>query len=159
MLKVKIISVGNLKEQYWRQAAAEYEKRLKRYIDLEIIEIKEARIKDKPSAAEISQGLDKEASEIIKQIHITDYVVVLALAGKMFSSEQFADIIDNWEQHGKRIIFVIGSSYGLATSIAERADLVLSFSKMTFTHQMIRIFLLEQVYRGYKILRNETYHK
>jgi len=159
MLKVKLFTVGNLKESYWRDASAEYEKRLKHYIDLEVVEIKEVRIKDKASHTDIVNALNKEATTILQHINVTDYVVSLAVDGKMFTSEQISELIQGWEQNGKRIIFVIGSSHGLAQSIGHRADLKLSCSPMTFPHQMIRIFLLEQVYRGYKILRNETYHK
>jgi 23S rRNA (pseudouridine1915-N3)-methyltransferase len=159
MLKVKVITVGNLKEKYWRDASSEYEKRLSRYVDLTVIEVKEARIGEKASAAEITQALNKEATEILKHMNPTDFVVSLAIEGKMFSSETFSALIARWEQAGQRIIFVIGSSHGLGRSIDERANLQLSVSNMTFPHQMIRIFLLEQVYRGYKILRHETYHK
>jgi len=159
MLKVKVITVGNLKEKYWRAASGEYEKRLSRYVDLQLVEVKEARVGEKASPAEVAQALNKEATNILKQMKPTDFVVSLAIEGKMFSSENFADLIANWEQSGQRVVLVIGSSHGLAQSINERANLQLSISKMTFPHQMIRIFLLEQVYRGYKILRHETYHK
>jgi len=159
MLKVKLIVVGNLKEKYWREASAEYEKRLGRYVDLELVEVKEARMKDKVSDADIASALEKEAEQILKQINATDYVVVLAINGNMLTSEQVAEQVAAWEQNGKRIVFIIGSSHGLAQSVVRRANFKFSFSKMTFPHQMIRIFLLEQIYRGYKILRNETYHK
>lgn len=159
MLKIKLLTVGNLKEQYWREAANEYQKRLQRYVQLEMLSIKEERLKDDPSAAEIEQALMKEGQQLMKQLRPTDYVVSLAIQGKEFSSETFAQKFAHWEQSGKRIVFIIGSSYGLAQTIIERSDLQVSFSKMTFPHQMMRIIFLEQLYRSYKILHAETYHK
>jgi len=159
MLKVKLITVGNLKEKYWKDAVAEYQKRLQRYVQLEIVELKEERIKEQPSKVEIQQALDKEAVQIMKRVASDDYVVCLAIKGRSFSSEQLAEELAKFEQFGKKVIFIIGSSHGLANSIYQRTNLQVSFSRMTFPHQMMRVIFLEQLYRGYKILKNENYHK
>lgn len=159
MLKVKLIVLGNLKEQYWKDAELEYVKRLSRYAQLETSEIKEQRIKDKPSESEIKQALEKEAEFILKKIAADDYVVCLAINGKMLSSEELATQINDYEMLGKNVVFIIGSSHGLAEAIYQRANAQISFSKMTFPHQMMRIIFLEQLYRAYKINNNEQYHK
>ena len=159
MLKVKLITVGTLKEKYWKDAVSEYEKRLKRYAQVEIIELKEERTKDNASQHEIEQALEKEAEKMYGKINQQDFVICLAIKGEMLSSEALATKIIALEQLGKTIVFIIGSSHGLAPSIYERANMQLSFSKMTFPHQMMRVIFLEQLYRAYKIKHNESYHK
>lgn len=159
MLKVDLLVVGSLKEKYWKDASLEYQKRLSRYCQLKLIEIKEEYLKDNAHQADIDRALQKEAETITKKITGTDYVVVLAIAAKQLSSEEFAKTVQKYENLGKKIVIIVGSSHGLAPSIYERADMQISLSLMTFPHQMIRIFFLEQLYRAYKINNNEKYHK
>lgn len=159
MLKIEIIALGNLKEKYWVDAVSEYRKRLSRYCNLTITEIKESPIPDNASQVLIDQALMKEAEMILKKIKPTDYVIALAIKGKQFDSETFASEINKFEALGKKIVFIIGSSHGLSKIMYNRAQIEISFSKMTFPHQMIRLIFLEQLYRGYKINNNEKYHK
>ncbi|GBU11117.1 ribosomal RNA large subunit methyltransferase H [Erysipelotrichaceae bacterium] len=159
MLKIEVLALGNLKEKYWKDAIAEYQKRLKRFCKFEIIELKEESISDMPSHNEIEIALSKEAIQLLKKIQKDDYVVALAIDGEQQTSEGFAKTIGKFEQMGKKIIFIIGSSHGLSQSVYERANIKVSCSKMTFPHQMLRLIFIEQLYRGYKINRNEKYHK
>ncbi|MGL5042680.1 MAG: 23S rRNA (pseudouridine(1915)-N(3))-methyltransferase RlmH [Culicoidibacterales bacterium] len=159
MLKVEIIAMGNLKEKYWVDAINEYRKRLTRYCKLTIIELKEATINENASNATIEHGLNKEASIILTKIKPEDFVIALAIRGQMFTSEFFARELQKFEQKGKKIIFVIGSSHGLHADIYKRSNMEISCSAMTFPHQMIRLIFIEQLYRAYKINKNEKYHK
>ena len=156
-MNIQIICIGKLKEKYWTEAIQEYAKRLSRFCALEIIELKEARLPDKASAALVKQ---EEGREILKAIKPGTYVITLEILGKTLDSPQLADKLAQLALEGKsNLAFVIGGSLGLSDEVSKRADFKLSFSKMTFPHQMMRVILLEQIYRAFKINRNETYHK
>lgn len=159
MMKVDIIAIGKLKEKYLRDAAEEYKKRLSRYCDLKITELTPVALSDNPSKNEIENALIKEKELILKQIPKDAYAVALCVEGKGISSEELATVFAGKANEGKRICFIIGSSYGLSEEIKGRADLRLSVSKMTFPHQLFRIMLLEQTYRAFKINEGGTYHK
>lgn len=150
---IKIICVGKIKESFFREAIQEYQKRLSKYSKLEIIELPDY------TNGNAQENQKKEALLIQKQIGPKDYVITLEIEGRVFSSEQLAEKIDDLFQNYSTITFVIGGSYGLDASIKEKSDLSLSFSKMTFPHQLFRILLLEQIYRSYKIIHHESYHK
>lgn len=150
---IKIICVGKIKESFFREAIQEYQKRLSKYTKLEIIELPDY------TNGNAQENKKKEALLIQKQIGPKDYVITLEIEGRAFSSEQLAEKIDDLFQNYSTITFVIGGSYGLDASIKEKSDLSLSFSKMTFPHQLFRILLLEQIYRSYKIIHHESYHK
>ncbi len=159
-MKIKIICIGKLKEKYWMQAVAEYLKRIGRFAKVEVIELRETRISDKPSAAEEESVKKSEGEEILKKIKRDDYCITLEIKGKQLSSEEFAGKLAALAIEGKSsIAFVIGGSLGLSQDVSMRADFKLSFSPMTFPHQMMRVVLLEQIYRCFKINNNETYHK
>lgn len=150
---IKIICVGKIKEKYLVDAIEEYKKRISRYTKLEIIELKDHSIDD------INKVLELEKEQIERYIDSKDYVITMEIEGEQSSSEKFAEKIDNVLSINSNIIFIIGGSYGLDNSIKNRANYHLSFSKMTFPHQLFRVLLLEQIYRAYKINNNESYHK
>ena len=150
---IKIICVGKIKEKYLIDAIKEYEKRLSKYTKLNIIEVSDI---DNPN---IDIILTKEKELIQKYIDDKDYVITLEIEGKEYSSPEFAEKIRNTLIENSNITFIIGGSYGLSDSIKERSNMHLSFSKMTFPHQLFRVILLEQIYRAYKINNNESYHK
>ena len=147
---IKIICVGKIKEQYLKSAISEYEKRLKKFTKLEIIEVNDE-----------SNGniLEKEKNHIIRYINDHDYVVTLEIDGNMIDSVELSKKIDQTFINFSNITFVIGGSYGLSDEIKKRSNYKLSFSKMTFPHQLFRVLLLEQIYRSFKIINNESYHK
>lgn len=150
---IKIITVGNLKEKYLKDALEEYKKRISRYTNIEIIEVNDEGHVEQEKAIKI------EGQKILKYISNKDYLITLEIEGKQLSSEEFATKIDNILIENSNITFVIGGSYGLSDEIKQKSNLHLSFSKMTFPHQLFRILLLEQIYRCYKINNNESYHK
>ena len=150
---IKIITVGTLKEKYLQEAIKEYSKRLQKYTNLEIIEVKDEGVVEPQKAIEI------ESSRIEKYLNNKDYVITLEIEGKEYSSPEFAEKIRNTLIENSNITFILGGSYGLSDSIKERSNMHLSFSKMTFPHQLFRVILLEQIYRAYKINNNESYHK
>ena len=150
---IKIITVGNIKEKYLKDAIEEYLKRLKKYTNIEIIELKDEGL------VEESKAIQLEGEKILKNITPKDYLITLEIEGKEYSSEEFAEKINQIQIENSNIVFVIGGSYGLSKEIKEKSKMHLSFSKMTFPHQLFRVFLLEQIYRAYKILNNESYHK
>lgn len=159
-MKIRILCVGKIKEKFMREALGEYSKRLSRYIKLEIIEVVDEKTPDSASEKEENQIRDKEAERLLKQIRQEDYVIALAIDGKMYDSVAFSQKLDRFGVLGRgSVVFVIGGSLGLGEQVLERADETISFSKMTFPHQLMRVILLEQIYRGYRILRNEPYHK
>ena len=159
-MNIQIICIGKLKEKYWSEAISEYSKRLSRFCSLEIIELKEARLPDKASHAEEEAVKMEEGRSILKAIKEGTYVITLEILGKQLTSPELAAKIENLSLEGKsNIAFVIGGSLGLSEEVSKRANFKLSFSKMTFPHQMMRVILLEQIYRSFKINRNETYHK
>lgn len=159
-MKISIICVGRLKEGYWRDACAEYEKRLGRYDKLEILEVADERTPDNLGTGEARQVLEREGQRILKAIRKDSLVVALAILGKQMTSEKFAAWLERQPLHGvSHVTFLIGGSLGLSEEVLQRADLLLSFSEMTFPHQMMRVILLEQIYRGRKIAAKEPYHK
>lgn len=159
-MNISIICIGKLKEKYWVDAVGEYTKRLKRFVNLEIVELKESRLADNASKAEEEQVKREEGEAILKNIKKGTYVITLEIQGKSLSSEELAKKFSDLALDGKtNIALVIGGSLGLSEEVSQRADYKLSFSKMTFPHQMMRVILLEQVYRSFKINNNETYHK
>lgn len=159
MIKITVIALSSLKEKYLREAAAEYIKRLGAYCDLKIIELNPVRLPEKASSAEIEAALSREAELINKKIPTGDFIVPLCIEGKQLSSQEFSGIMKEQMNVGRGITFIIGSSFGLAEVIKRRADLKLSFSKMTFPHQLFRVMLLEQIYRAFKISSGGAYHK
>ena len=160
MLNVKLICVGKMRERFYLDAFAEYQKRLGAYCRLELIEPAEQRLPERPSQAEIDAALDREAEEILKAVPADAYVVALCVEGGQQPSEFMARLLSERENSGKpRLCFVVGGSYGLSEKVKERADLRLSMSKMTFPHHLARIMLAEQLYRGYKIKEGARYHK
>ena len=159
-MKISVITVGKIKEKYLRDAIAEYSKRLSRYCRLEIIEVADERTPDQASEAVEENIRTKEGERLLKYIRDDMYVITLEIGGKMLTSEQFAEKIETLGIQGKSsIAFVIGGSIGLGREVLKRSDYALSFSKMTFPHQLMRVVLLEQVYRGYRIINGEPYHK
>ncbi len=158
-MAITIITVGKLKEAWQRDACTEYMKRLKRFGAIEIKEVPDQPEPDKPSEALNRKVKDAEGKEILSLIKPTDRVVTLCINGKSYDSEGFAQKIAQWTGDGKRLVLIIGGSLGLADDVLKRADDTLSFSKMTFPHQLMRVILLEQLYRAHKINANERYHK
>ena len=159
-MNIKILCIGKLKEKYWVDAVAEYSKRLTPYCSLEIVEMKESRLKQNAGPSEEEEVKVNEGREILEKIALADYVITLEIKGKRLSSEQLADKMADLAIRGKSDIdFVIGGSLGLSADVSRRANYKLSFSDMTFPHQMMRVILLEQIYRSYKIQRGEPYHK
>ena len=159
-MKITVITVGKIKEKYLKDAIAEYSKRLGRYCRLEIIEVADEKTPDQASEAAEDLIRAKEGERILKHIRDDMFVITLEIGGKMLTSEEFADKIETLGVQGKSsIAFVIGGSIGLGKEVLKRSDFALSFSKMTFPHQLMRVVLLEQVYRGYRIMNGEPYHK
>ena len=158
-MKVTLICVGKVKEKFYRDAIKEYEKRLGAYIKLNTIEISDEKVKVE-NDSEIALAIEKEGNNILSKIKDNQYVITLEILGKNLSSEEFASKIDNLMLTGKSdITLVIGGSYGLSDNVKKRSDFALSFSRMTFPHQMMRVVLLEQVYRAYRIITGASYHK
>lgn len=159
-MNISVICIGKLKEKYWVDAVKEYSKRLSGYCNLSITELKEARLPDKAGSAEEAAVKKAEGESILKHIKKETYVITLEVKGKRLSSEALAEKIADLSLGGRSdIAFIIGGSLGLDKAVSDRADFKLSFSDMTFPHQMMRAILLEQVYRAFKINRGETYHK
>lgn len=159
-MRITIVCVGKLKERYWQDAIAEYSKRLQRYHKLEIIELPDEKAPESLSAAQETEIKRKEGERICRAIAEHAYVVALAIQGKTLTSEQLAAHMAKKAVDGvSHMVFVIGGSLGLSEEVMERADFALSFSAMTFPHQMMRVILLEQIYRAEKINRKEPYHK
>ncbi|MBQ9080415.1 MAG: 23S rRNA (pseudouridine(1915)-N(3))-methyltransferase RlmH [Clostridia bacterium] len=159
MLNVKIICVGSLKESYLREAVAEYSKRLSGFCSPEVIELKEAKIPDSPSVSQINAAIEDEGKRILVAIPPRATVVALCVEGKQLSSEQLAEYIEAASSMAGCLCFVIGGSHGLAEEVKRAAALRLSFSKLTFPHQLMRVILLEAVYRGFNIIKGTKYHK
>ena len=159
-MKITLITVGKIKEKYLKDAIAEYSKRLSKYCKLDIIEVQDEKIPDQASET-VEEGIRrKEGEKILRYIKDDMYVITLEIAGKMLTSEELADKIKKLGIQGKSsIAFVIGGSIGLGKEVLKRSDYALSFSKMTFPHQLMRVILLEQVYRSYRIMNGEPYHK
>lgn len=159
-MKITIVCVGKLKETYWRDAIAEYSKRLGRYMKLEVVELADEKAPESMSLAQEAEVRQKEGVRILKATKEDDFVVALAIEGKNLSSEALAEFMAEKSVRGvSHMTFVIGGSLGLSQEVMKRADFSLSFSTMTFPHQMMRVILLEQIYRAEKINRKEPYHK
>ena len=159
MLNITIIAIGKLKEQYLRDASAEYQKRLSASCKLNIIELNPEKLSDNPSAKEIENALANEAKSIIAKIPKGAKVYSMCIEGKQLSSEDFSKSVSQMSRQGRGITFIIGSSYGLSERVKEISNVRLSLSKMTFPHQLFRVMLLEQLYRAFKIDQGSTYHK
>ena len=159
-MKIKIYAIGHLKESYLKQGINEYLERLKPYTQIEIVEVDDEPVNNNPSQKDIEQVKTKEGQKVLKQLKNNEYLIGLDLVKKQLTSEEFAKYIDEkFVIGGANISFVIGGSYGLSDELKNRCNDRLSLSNMTFLHQMTRIILLEQIYRAFKINRNEVYHK
>lgn len=159
-MKITLVTVGKIKEKYFTGAIEEYAKRLSRYCKLEIIEVADEKTPDSASEAMESMIRSKEGERLTKYIPEQAYVIALAIEGKMIDSVELSQKIEQIGVNGQsHIVFIIGGSLGLDTQILSRADYKLSFSKMTFPHQLMRVILLEQIYRAYRIINHEPYHK
>lgn len=150
---IKLITVGTIKEKYLKDAIDEYTKRIKKYTNIELIEVKDEGL------VEESKAIYLEAEKIKKQLSPRDYIITMEIEGKQLTSEEFSEKLNQIQIENSNIVFIIGGSYGLSDEIKQMSKLHLSFSKMTFPHQLFRVLLLEQIYRCYKILNNESYHK
>ena len=159
-MNISVITVGKLKEKYLKQGIEEYVKRLSAYAKIDIIEIPDEKAPETLSEMEMLQVKAKEGERILAKISDDTHVIALAIEGKMKSSEELADTIDKLATYGKsKVAFVIGGSLGLSKDVMKRANDTLSFSKMTFPHQLMRLILVEQIYRAFRINRGEPYHK
>ncbi|AEN86915.1 MULTISPECIES: 23S rRNA (pseudouridine(1915)-N(3))-methyltransferase RlmH [Priestia] len=159
-MNISIITIGKLKEKYLKQGIEEYLKRLSSYAKVEIIELADEKAPENLSESEMEQVKQKEGERILAKISDDTHVIALAINGKQKSSEELAKEIDSLATYGKsKIAFVIGGSLGLSSEVMKRSNAALSFSKMTFPHQLMRLVLVEQIYRAFRIIRNEPYHK
>lgn len=159
-MKITVITVGKIKEKYLKDAIGEYSKRLSRYCKLEIIEVADEKTPDHASEALEEQIRGKEAERILKYIKEDVYIITLEIQGKQLSSEELAAKMEHLGIQGMgHLIFIIGGSIGLGKEVLQRSDFALSFSKLTFPHQLMRVILLEQIYRSFKIIQQEPYHK
>lgn len=159
-MKISIISVGKLKEKYLKQGIEEYIKRLGPYASVEIQEVSDEKAPENLSEAQMEEVKQKEGERILSKVGQDTHVITLEIEGKMVSSEKLAEQLDQLATYGKsKIAFIIGGSLGLSDEVKSRSDFALSFSKMTLPHQLMRLILLEQVYRAFKINRGEPYHK
>lgn len=159
-MNITIIAAGKIRESFYRDAIAEYEKRLGRYCHLEIVEVADEPAPENVSPAQAEAVKGKEAERILKRLRDNSYVITLEITGKKYSSEEFAKKLDALGVMGKsQLVFIIGGSLGLHASVSKRADLKLSFSDMTFPHQLMRVILAEQIYRAFRIINGEPYHK
>ncbi len=159
-MKITILCVGKIKEKFYRDALAEYEKRLSRYCKLEIIEVADEKTPDKASEALEEQIKKKEADRILQRLKEDAYVITLEITGSKMDSVAFSELLQKASVEGKgEIAFIIGGSLGLHESVSKISDRKLSFSDMTFPHQLMRVILTEQIYRAYRIMHGEPYHK
>ena len=159
-MNITVLCVGKIKEAYLRDGIGEYTKRLSRYAKLTVTELADEKTPENASEAENLKIINTEGDRILAKIKDSDYVCALAINGKMYSSEEFSDYLSKVQIASKgNLVFVIGGSLGLSEAVLARADDKISFSKMTFPHQLMRMILLEQVYRGYRIMNHEPYHK
>lgn len=159
-MNITILCVGKIKEAYYREALAEYVKRLSKYCRLNVIEVADEQTPDKASDIEVAAILKKEEERILSKIPANPHVISLAIEGKSLDSVAFSSLIDNLGISGKsNICFIIGGSLGLSDNVKSRSDMLLSFSKMTYPHQLMRVILTEQIYRAYRIIKGEPYHK
>ncbi|MCI8411417.1 MAG: 23S rRNA (pseudouridine(1915)-N(3))-methyltransferase RlmH [Bacilli bacterium] len=159
MLSINIICIGKIKENYLKDAINEYSKRLSRYCKLNIIELPDEKIPDKLNDSLSNEIKSKECNNIINHIKKDSYIIALDLKGKQFTSEEFSSNLDNLSMETSSITFIIGGSLGLNDELLNKCNQKICFSKMTFPHQLIRVFLLEQIFRAFKISNSETYHR
>lgn len=160
MLGISLVCVGRMREKHYAAAFDEYKKRLGAYCSFELLEIPEQRLGDSPSAAEIIVALEKEGAEILKHVPGRAAVVSMCVEGRMLSSAELSQQMEDFAIAGKsRICFIVGGSFGLHDSVKERSDLRLSMSRMTFPHHLVRVMLMEQVYRAFNISAGTKYHK
>jgi 23S rRNA (pseudouridine1915-N3)-methyltransferase len=159
-MNIKILCVGKIKEKFYRDAIDEYVKRLSKYCSVSVVEVPDEKTSENASDNEIAIVKDKEGERLLKHISDRDYVIALAILGKQMDSVVFSRFIEDLGIQGKSsLIFVIGGSLGLSDTILKRSDFQISFSKMTFPHQLMRVILSEQIYRAMRIMKNEPYHK
>lgn len=159
-MNVRILCVGKIKEKFYREAISEYSKRLSKYCNLEIVEVNDEKTSENSTETEINIIKDKEGERILKHIKDRDYAIALAIQGKQQDSVAFSKYIENLGVTGNSsICFIIGGSLGLSDAVMKRCNASISFSKMTFPHQLMRVILLEQIYRAMRIMNNEPYHK
>ena len=159
-MKIKLVTVGKLKEKYLKYGIAEYAKRLSRFSKLEIVELADEKTPDKASELENQQILEKEGNRILTKISEREFVVALAIEGKQFPSEEFSSILNDITVRGfSDITFVIGGSLGLSPAVKKRSNLLMSFGKLTLPHQLMRLVLVEQIYRAFMIQQGSPYHK
>lgn len=159
MLSINIICIGKIKEKFFKDSIDEYSKRLTKYCKLNILELPDEKIPDKINSNIENEIKSKECNNIINHIKKDSYIICLDLNGKEFSSEEFSKNIENISMQSSNITFIIGGSLGLNEKILNLANQKICFSKLTFPHQLIRVFLLEQIFRAFKISNNETYHR
>ncbi len=159
MIALKVICIGSLKESYLRDAAAEYQKRLGAFCKFSLVELKEERVPESPSENEIKNVLSKEADKIFAEIPKKAYKIALCVEGKQLSSEELAERIDSVSSTHGELCVIIGSSHGLDERVKSACDMRLSFSRLTFPHQLMRVILLEALYRGFNIIKGTHYHK
>lgn len=159
-MKITLITVGKLKEKYWKDAVREYEKRLSGYAKVQLTEVADEKEPNNASVADIEIIKEKEAERILSKIKDTQFVVTLEIGGKELDSEQFASMYQNWMNTGKSdVVFVIGGSNGIGESVVKRSNAAISFGRMTYPHNMVKVMLLEQLFRVNKIIKGESYHK
>ena len=159
-MKIKLVTVGKLKEKYLKDGIAEYAKRLKHFTKFELIELSDEKTPDKASYLENQQILEKEGNRILSKITDKEFVIALAIEGQQFPSEKFSKILSDITIRGiSDITFVIGGSLGLSTAVKKRANLLMSFGKLTLPHQLMRLVLVEQIYRAFMIQQGSPYHK
>ena len=159
MLNINIVCIGKIKEKYLRDALDEYSKRLSRYCKLSFLELSDEKIPDKINDNLANEIKSKECNNIINHLKKDSYLIALDLNGKEFTSEEFSKKIDNLSMENSHLTFIIGGSLGLTKELLDMCNLKICFSKMTFPHQLIRVFLLEQIFRAFKIQKGETYHR
>ncbi|MBQ4186852.1 MAG: 23S rRNA (pseudouridine(1915)-N(3))-methyltransferase RlmH [Firmicutes bacterium] len=159
-MRITLLTVGKLKEKYWKEAIDEYVKRLGRYAKVDIVEVADEKTPDNASEAEEEQIRRIEGARLLEKIPQGSYVITLEILGKMLDSVQLSETISDWMVKGEsHLCFIIGGSLGLSKEVSARASYKLSFSKMTFPHQLMRVILLEQLYRAFRIQKGEPYHK
>lgn len=159
-IKVTVISVGKVKDKYLQLGIDEFKKRLSRFCKLELIEVKDEALADKLSERDLDLVREKEGRQILSKLPETSYVIAMDIDGKQLTSEELANKMKHIATYGQsHVVFIIGGSVGMSEEVKKRSDMRLSFSKMTFPHQLFKLMLLEQVYRGFKINANESYHK
>ena len=157
MIKIKVVCVGKIKEKYFADAVKEYEKRLSRYCQFQIKELKEENFNDNPTESDVKTIIKKEGESILKEIK--GKVILLDIKGKEYSSVEFSTLIKDFVDKGEEVTFIIGGSYGVSQEVKDKASAKISFSKMTFPHTLFRVMLVEQIYRAYTIINGAKYHK